>query len=161
MHTRWSIFLSVHFQTLGHLVCCNLWCGRNINFKKLRCNPWRIMVPSLSMISTSGTTLLCCVSPLRPLWSPTSSWVICLPLARSSPTITSATSLDGDAPPVSGLHDPSYLVVLETKSGLYCQAQWIFSISSWWQSVWWAEAGLPSCGWPSDLLQKWLVGQYC
>lgn len=51
-------------------------------------------------------TLLCCVCPLRPPWIPTSSWVICLSLARFCPTTTCATSPDGDAPPVSCLLVP-------------------------------------------------------
>lgn len=121
-----------------------------------------------SWLSTSVMTLPCCVCPLRPLWTLTSSWPLCLPLARSCPTITSATSPDGDASPVSWSHDPSVWAPV-------CWFQhrgWVFSVklnvtyvsnsavSSWWQPVLPAEAGPPSSDRPQHLHQKWLVGQH-
>lgn len=68
-------------------------------------------------------TLPCCVCPPRPVWTPTFSWALCLPLASFFPTITSATSLDGDAPPVSGLHDPSVPISWFRRLG------WVFSVN--------------------------------
>lgn len=54
--------------------------------------------------STSDPTSPCCVCPPRPPWTLTSSWALCFHLARFCPTTTSATSPDGDAPPVSSRH---------------------------------------------------------
>ena len=50
----------------------------------------------------SGGTLLSCVCPLRLPWTTTSSWPPSPLVVRSCPTTTPASSLDGDAPRVSG-----------------------------------------------------------
>lgn len=118
-----------------------------------------------SWISTSGMTLPCCVCPLMPYWTLTSSWPICLPLTRFCPTTTSATSPDGDAPPVSWLHATlahfNNVVVEAISIKLNVPFYSILTFSSWRPPVCTAQAGLPSCGRLCNLLQVWLVGQHC
>ena len=117
-------------------------------------------------ISTSGTTSPCCVWPLMPLWTPTSSWALCLPPARSCPTTTSATSLDGDLLPVSWFHHPSVHPLVKRHGSVFSVKLNVSYLSSSTLSsrrlpLQPAEAGLPSRGWLRGLLQKWLVGRHC
>ena len=103
---------------------------------------------------------------MTPLWTPTSSWALCLRLARSCPTTTSATSPDGDSLPVSWWRDASQYPSVGFKCSVFSVKLNVSYLShctlcSWWQPVQPAEGGLPSSGRPRGLLQQQLVGQHC
>lgn len=113
-------------------------------------------------------TLLSCVCHLMPLSTTTSSWVHCLPLARSCPTTTPATSPDGVAPRVSPTF--SYALHIQYGSNMFYTIikgliTWVGTgspvVFSWRSAVCPAEAGLPARRCPRHLLQLWMVGQHC
>lgn len=118
----WDSFVSQTFLKLVWGKRQDVFCSSEVSPPVLLFDLW---------ISTSGTTLPCCVCPPPPPWTPMSSWALCLPPARFCPTTTSATSLDGDAPPVSCLSDHHGLSFsVEVGSSLYSSRYLIFPVSS-------------------------------